>query len=367
MPVTIGAQPQAFSATASRWGIAATAHRAAQPHFAATAAPGNTMQATAHRVIAKRWLDECADVYDITVDEHHNFLLADGVFVHNSVDGDNAAAARYTEVRMSRITNEMLADIEKETVDFQPNYDESLSEPKVLPVRFPQLLVNGSEGIAVGMATKMPPHNLTEIVDATIALVRDPGTTIEELMKFVSGPDFPTGGFIYGKSEIRKAYTEGRGILQLRARAGIDRLEQGTTSRDAIVVTEIPFQVNKSRLLERIGELINEKKIDGIHDLRDESDRDGMRFVVELKRDAIPQVVLNNLYKLTPMQTSFGIINLAIVNGQPRVLTLKQMLEAFVDFRREVVRRRAQYELRRAQARAHILEGLTKAIDALVG
>ncbi len=308
-------------------------------------------------------------VYDTIVRMAQNFSLryplVDGQGNFGSVDGDNAAAARYTEVRMSRITNEMLSDIEKETVDFQPNYDESLSEPKVLPVRFPQLLVNGSEGIAVGMATKMPPHNLTEIVNATIALVRDPGTTIEELMKFVSGPDFPTGGFIYGKSEIRKAYTEGRGILQLRAKAGVDRLEQGTMMRDAIVVTEIPFQVNKSRLLERIGELINEKKIDGIHDLRDESDRDGMRIVVELKRDAIPQVVLNNLYKLTPMQTSFGIINLAIVNGQPRVLTLKQMLEAFVDFRREVVRRRTQYELRRAQARAHILEGLTKAIDAL--
>jgi DNA gyrase subunit A len=308
-------------------------------------------------------------VYDTIVRMAQDFSLryplVDGQGNFGSIDGDNPAAMRYTEVRMARITNELMADIEKETVNFQPNYDESLSEPSVLPARVPNLLLNGSDGIAVGMATKIPPHNLTEIADATIALVRDPATTIDELMKFVSGPDFPTGGFIYGKNEIRKAYKEGRGILQLRAKAGIDRLEQGNTTRDAIVVTEIPFQVNKSRLLERIGELINEKKIDGIHDLRDESDRDGMRIVIELKRDAIPQVVLNNLYKLTPMQTSFGIINLSIVNGQPRILNLKQMLEAFVDFRREVVRRRTQYELRRAQARAHILEGLTKAIDAL--
>lgn len=312
-----------------------------------------------------RRLAERADVYDITVDVHHNFLLASGVFVHNSIDGDNPAAQRYTEVRMARITNELLADIEKETVNFQPNYDESLSEPSVLPVRFPQLLVNGSEGIAVGMATKIPPHNLTEILNATIELVKNPMASLADLMKFVSGPDFPTGGFIYGRNEIRKAYTEGRGILQLRARAGIDRIEHGNSMRDAIVVTEIPYQVNKARLLERIGELVNEKRIDGIHDLRDESDRDGMRIVIELKRDAMPQVVLNNLYKMTPMQTSFGIISLAIVNGQPRILNLRQILEAFIDFRREVVRRRTQYELKRAQARAHILEGLTKAIDAV--
>jgi DNA gyrase subunit A len=215
------------------------------------------------------------------------------------------------------------------------------------------------------MATKIPPHNLTEIVDATLALLKDPETTVQDLTKIVTGPDFPTGGFIYGRDEIRKSYEEGRGVLQIRARAGIDRIGRGAQERDAIVITEIPFQVNKARLLERIAELINEKKVEGISDLRDESDRTGMRIVVELKRDAVPQVVLNKLYKLTPMQSSFGVINLAIVNGQPRVLNLKQMLEAFIEFRREVVRKRTEYEVRKARARAHILEGLTKAIDAL--
>src|SRR5690349_21214802 len=272
---------------------------------------------------------------------------------------------RYTEVRMAKLANEVLADIEKETVNFQPNYDESLSEPTVLPTRVPNLLINGSDGIAVGMATKIPPHNLTEIVEATLALLKDPEVTVQDLTKIVTGPDFPTGGFIYGREEIRKSYEEGRGVLQIRARAGIDRIGRGAQERDAIVITEIPFQVNKARLLERIAELVNEKKLDGISDLRDESDRTGMRIVVELKRDAVPQVVLNKLYKLTPMQSSFGVINLAIVNGQPRVLNLKQMLEAFIEFRREVVRKRTEYELRKAKARAHILEGLTKAIDAL--
>jgi DNA gyrase subunit A len=266
---------------------------------------------------------------------------------------------------MARLANEVLADIEKETVDFQPNYDESLSEPKVLPTRIPNLLINGSDGIAVGMATKIPPHNLTEVIDATLAVLKNPDIQPEELLKIVTGPDFPTGAFIYGRTEIRNSYLTGRGVLQLRARAGIDRIGRGTQERDAIVITEIPFQVNKARLIERIAELVNEKKLEGISDLRDESDRTGMRIVVELKRDAVPQVVLNKLYKMTPMQSSFGVINLAIVNGQPRVLTLKQMLECFVDFRREVVRRRTEYELRKARARAHILEGLTKAIDAL--
>lgn len=318
-----------------------------------------------HRVVAKRHLEERADVYDITVDEHHNFLLADGVFVHNSIDGDSPAAMRYTEARMARLTTEILADIEKETVNFNPNYDESLSEPSVLPTRVPNLLLNGSDGIAVGMATKIPPHNLGEIVDATIALIRKPTMKLEELVKLVPGPDFPTGGFIYGREGIRQAYLTGRGIIQMRARAGIDRVGRGAHERDAVIVTEIPYQVNKARLIERIAELVNEKKIEGIADLRDESNRVGMRIVVELKRDAVPQVVLNKLYKLTPMQSSFGVINLAIVGGQPRVLNLKQMLEAFVEFRREVVRRRTEYELRRARARAHILEGLNKAIDAL--
>jgi DNA gyrase subunit A len=308
-------------------------------------------------------------VYDTIVrlaqDFSMRYPLIDGQGNFGSVDGDAAAAMRYTEVRMARIANEVLTDIEKETVDTQPNYDESLSEPKVLPTRIPNLLINGSDGIAVGMATKIPPHNLTEIVDATTALLKNPEIPIEDLTKIVTGPDFPTGGFIYGRNEIRTSYLEGRGVLQLRARAGIDRIGRGTQERDAIVITEIPFQVNKARLIERIAELINEKKLDGISDLRDESDRTGMRIVVELKRDAVPQVVLNKLYKLTPMQSSFGVINLAIVNGQPRVLNLKQMLEAFVDFRREVVRRRTEYDLRKAKARAHILEGLTKAIDTL--
>jgi DNA gyrase subunit A len=308
-------------------------------------------------------------VYDTIVRLAQHFSmrypLIDGQGNFGSVDGDAAAAMRYTEIRMARLANEVLADIEKETVTFQPNYDESLSEPTVLPARVPNLLINGSDGIAVGMATKIPPHNLTEIVDATLALLKDPELTVEDLTKIVTGPDFPTGGFIYGREEIRKSYVDGRGVLQLRARAGIDRIGRGSQERDAIVITEIPFQVNKARLLERIAELINDKKIDGISDLRDESDRSGMRIVVELKRDAVPQVVLNKLYKLTPMQSSFGVINLAIVNGQPRVLNLKQMLEAFIEFRREVVRKRTEYELRKAKARAHILEGLTKAIDAL--
>src|SRR5882672_9334695 len=308
-------------------------------------------------------------VYDTIVRLAQNFSmrypLIDGQGNFGSVDGDAAAAMRYTEVRMARLANEILSDSEKETVDFQPNYDESLHEPTVMPARVPNLLINGSDGIAVGMATKIPPHNLTEIVDATVALLGNADITVEELAKIVTGPDFPTGGFIYGREEIKSSYLQGRGVLQLRARAGIDRIGRGAQERDAIVITEIPFQVNKARLIERIAELINDKKIDGISDLRDESDRTGMRIVVELKRDAVPQVLLNKLYKLTPMQSSFGVINLAIVNGQPRVLNLKQMLEAFIEFRREVVRRRTEYELRKAKARAHILEGLTKAIDAL--
>jgi DNA gyrase subunit A len=308
-------------------------------------------------------------VYDTIVrmaqDFSMRYPLIDGQGNFGSVDGDAPAAMRYTEVRMARLANELLADIEKETVATQPNYDESLSEPKVLPTRIPNLLINGSDGIAVGMATKIPPHNLTEIVDATIAVIRDPEIDIEDLLKIVKGPDFPTGGFLCGREEIRNSYLTGRGILQMRAKATIDRIGRGSHERDAVIITEIPFQVNKARLIERIAELANEKKLEGISEVRDESDRQGMRIVVELKRDAVPQVVLNKLFKLTPMQSSFGVINLAIVNGQPRVLNLKQMLECFVDFRREVVRRRTEYDLRKARARAHILEGLTKAIDAL--
>ncbi|MGD9629815.1 MAG: DNA gyrase subunit A [Pyrinomonadaceae bacterium] len=293
------------------------------------------------------------------------YTLVDGQGNFGSVDGDNAAAMRYTEVRLEKLTNEVLADIEKETVDFQPNYDDSLQEPSVLPTKVPLLLVNGSEGIAVGMATKIPPHNLTEVLDAAIAVIKTPDISIDELIKIVPGPDFPTGGFIYGREEIHRAYRTGRGVIQMRAKAAIDRIGRGDRERDAVVVTEIPYQINKARLLEKIAELVHEKRLDGISELRDESNREGMRIVIELKRDAVPQVVLNKLYKLTPLQASFGIISIAIVRGQPRVLNLKEMLEHFIEFRRDVVRRRTEFELRKAQARAHILEGLNKAIDAL--
>ncbi|MGH9946415.1 MAG: DNA gyrase subunit A [Pyrinomonadaceae bacterium] len=308
-------------------------------------------------------------IYDSIVrmaqDFSMRYTLIDGQGNFGSVDGDNPAAMRYTEVRLEKLTNEVLADIEKETVDFQPNYDETLQEPKVLPTKLPLLLLNGSEGIAVGMATKIPPHNITEILTATLTLLEKPTTSIDELIKIVPGPDFPTGGFIYGREEIHRAYREGRGVIQMRAKAAIDRIGRGEREKDAIVVTEIPYQVNKARLLEKISELIHEKRLEGISEVRDESNREGMRIVVELKRDAIAQVVLNKLYKLTALQASFGIINIAIVNGQPRVLNLKEMLEHFIEFRREVVRRRTEFELRKAQARAHILEGLNKAIDAL--
>ncbi len=308
-------------------------------------------------------------IYDSIVrmaqDFSMRYPLVDGQGNFGSIDGDNAAAMRYTEVRLAKIANEILDDINKETVDFQPNYDESLSEPKVLPTRVPLLLVNGSEGIAVGMATKIPPHNLTEVLDATIALIKDPEISFDELIRHVPGPDFPTAGFIYGREGIVSAYKTGRGIIQMRAKAVVDEIGRGDRVRNAVVITEIPYQVNKARLIEKIAELVHEKRLDGISEIRDESSREGMRVVIELKRDAIPQVILNKLYKLTPMQSSFGIINIAIVDGQPKVLTLKQMLEAFVEFRREVVRRRTEFDLRKAQARAHILEGLNKAIDAL--
>src|SRR5438067_4166143 len=308
-------------------------------------------------------------VYDTIVrmaqDFSMRYPLIDGQGNFGSVDGDPPAADRYTEARLARVATALLEDLDKDTVDFRENYDVSEVEPDVLPARIPNLLINGSDGIAVGMATKIPPHNLTEIVDATIAVIRDADIDIEKLLKIVKGPDFPTGGFICGREEIKNSYRTGRGILQMRAKASIDRIGRGSHERDAVIISEIPFQVNKAKLIERIAELANEKKLEGISEVRDESDRQGMRIVVELKRDAVPQVVLNKLFKLTPMQTSFGVINLAIVNGQPRVLNLKQMLECFVDFRREVVRRRTEYELRKAKARAHILEGLTKAIDAL--
>ncbi len=308
-------------------------------------------------------------IYDSIVrmaqDFSMRYPLIDGQGNFGSIDGDNAAAMRYTEVRLAKIANEVLNDIEKETVNFQGNYDDTLSEPTVLPTKVPLLLVNGSEGIAVGMATKIPPHNLSEVLSGTIALLKEPTLSADDLMKYIPGPDFPTAGFIYGREEIKRACREGRGIIQMRARAAIDRIGRGDREKDAIIITEIPYQVNKAKLIEKIAELVHEKKLDGISELRDESNRLGMRIVLELKRDAIAQVVLNKLYKLTPMQSSFGIINIAIVDGQPKLLTLKQMLEHFVEFRREVVRRRTEYDLRKAQARAHILEGLNKAIDAL--
>ena len=292
------------------------------------------------------------------------YPLVDGQGNFGSVDGDSPAAYRYTEARLTRIATEMLADIDKDTVDFIPNYDESREEPTVLPTRYPNLLVNGSGGIAVGMATNIPPHNLSEVIDATIYLIQNPTAKLKTLMGMMPGPDFPTGGFIYGREGIKKAYETGRGMILMRARASIDRAGKAG-ERMAIVVTEIPFQVNKAKLLERIAELVNDKKLEGISDLRDESDREGMRIVMELKRDAIPDIVLNNLYKLTPMQQSFGVINLAIVNGQPRELNLIDTLNIFFEHRREVVIRRTRFDLRKAEARAHILEGLKKALDNL--
>jgi DNA gyrase subunit A len=313
-------------------------------------------------------------VYDAMVrmvqDFSMRYPLIDGQGNFGSIDGDAAAAYRYTEARLTRIATELLADIEKETVEFIPNYDESRQEPTVLPTRIPNLLINGSDGIAVGMATKIPPHNIDEIIEATVHLIQHPNAKVADLMKFVPGPDFPTGGFIYGRAGIRQAYETGRGVMQLRARAAVDTIGRGAQEREAIVVTEIPFQVNKAKLIEQIADLVNEKRIEGISEIRDESDREStankkVRIVIELKRDSIAQVILNKLYKLTPMQTSFGVINLSIVNGQPRVLNLVETLNEFITFRREVVRNRTQYDLRKAKARAHILEGLVKALDVL--
>jgi DNA gyrase subunit A len=307
-------------------------------------------------------------VYDALVrmaqDFSMRYPLVDGQGNFGSVDGDAAAAYRYTEARLTRAATEMLADIDKETVDFIPNYDESRQEPTVLPTRIPNLLVNGASGIAVGMATNIPPHNLSEVIEAAVYLIQNPNARLKTLMNMLPGPDFPTGGFIYGREGILQAYETGRGTIVMRARAAVDRVGRAG-ERMAIVITEIPFQVNKAKLIERIAELINDKKIEGISDLRDESDREGMRIVIELKRDAIPDIVLNNLYKLTPMQQTFGVINLAIVNGQPRELNLVDTLNIFIEHRREVVIRRSRYELKKAEARAHILEGLKKALDQL--
>ncbi len=287
------------------------------------------------------------------------YMLVDGQGNFGSIDGDSAAAMRYTEVRMAKIAHELLADIEKETVDFVPNYDESESEPEVLPARLPNLLINGSAGIAVGMATNIPPHNLTEVTNACLALIDDPAIDISGLMQHIPGPDFPTAGIINGAAGIHEAYHTGRGRIYVRARTEVEEMESG---RQRIVVTELPYQVNKARLLEKIAELVKEKKIEGISELRDESDKDGMRMVIELKRGEVPEVLLNNLFKQTQMQSVFGINMVALLDGQPKLLNLKQMLEAFIRHRREVVTRRTIFELRKARERAHVLEGLAVAL-----
>ena len=294
------------------------------------------------------------------------YLLVDGQGNFGSIDGDNAAAMRYTEARMAKLTHELMADIDKETVDFQPNYDEKELEPTVMPTRVPNLLVNGSAGIAVGMATNIPPHNLGEVVDALLALIDDPQIDIDSLMAYIPGPDFPTGGIINGTAGIQLAYRTGRGRVRMRARTEIEVADNG---REAIIVTEIPYQVNKARLIEKIAELVKDKKIEGIGERRDESDKDGMRIYIEIKRGESAEVVLNNLYQQTQMESVFGINMVALVDGRPKLLNLKQFLEAFVRHRREVVTRRTIFELRKARARAHVLEGLTVAlanIDAMI-
>src|SRR5438105_13026690 len=306
-------------------------------------------------------------IYDTLVrmaqDFNMRYPLVDGQGNYGSVDGDPPAAMRYTEARLTKLAEEMLADIDKETVDFRPNYDESRLEPLVLPAKAPNLLINGAGGIAVGYATNIPTHNLAEVVDGLIRLIDSPDTTIEELMELIPGPDFPTAGYIYGTQGIKDAYRTGRGLLQMRAKVVVETDER--TERDRVLVTEIPYQVNKAKLIEKIAELIQERRIEGIADLRDESDRDGMRIVIELKRGEIPLVLLNNLYKHTPMQSTFGVIMLALVNNRPEVLNLKQILAAFIEHRREVVVRRTAYDLRKAEERAHILEGLKIALGNL--
>ena len=305
-------------------------------------------------------------VYDAIVrmaqDFSMRYKLADGHGNFGSIDGDSAAAMRYTEVRMSKISELMLQDIEKDTVDFTPNYDESLKEPSVLPAKFPQLLVNGTSGIAVGMATNIPPHNIGEVIDATLMLIDNPDAELGDLMEKIKGPDFPTAAQILGNDGIIDAYKTGRGSIKMRAKTEIDTLPNG---KPRIIVTELPYQVNKARLIEKIADLVREKTIEGITDLRDESDRDGMRIVMELRKDINPQIMLNQLFKHTQMQDSFGVIMLALVNGKPEVLNLKQVLHYYIKHQEEIITRRTKFDLERAKARAHILEGLTKAIDNL--
>ncbi|WP_211960704.1 DNA gyrase subunit A [Cupriavidus plantarum] len=303
-------------------------------------------------------------VYDTIVRMAQNFslryMLVDGQGNFGSVDGDNAAAMRYTEIRLSKIAHEMLQDIDKETVDFEPNYDGSEKEPGILPARIPNLLINGSSGIAVGMATNIPPHNLNEVVDACLHLLRNPDATVDDLIEIVPAPDFPTAGIIYGIQGVREGYRTGRGRVVMRARTHFEDIDRG--QRQAIIVDELPYQVNKRTLLERIAELVTEKKVEGISDIRDESDKSGMRVVIELKRNEVPEVVLNNLYKNTQLQDTFGMNMVALVDGQPRLLNLRQMLDAFLSHRREVVTRRTVFELRKARERGHVLEGLAVAL-----
>ncbi|GIW47690.1 MAG: DNA gyrase subunit A [Deltaproteobacteria bacterium] len=306
-----------------------------------------------------------AAIYDALVrmaqDFSMRYPLIDGQGNFGSIDGDPPAAMRYTEVRLARIAGEMLADIDKETVDFVPNYDGSASEPTVLPARVPNLLLNGASGIAVGMSTNIPPHNLGELVDAIVAQIRNPKISIDELMNYIPGPDFPTGGFICGRDAIKEAYATGRGVIKIRARARIEKQKKG--ERESIIITEIPYQVNKAKLIERIADLVKSEKIQGISDIRDESDREGIRIVLELKRGENPKVILNQLYKHTPMDTSFGIIMLALVRNQPRILSLKELINQFIEHRKEIVTRRTEFELRKAEERLHILEGIKVALD----
>jgi len=303
-------------------------------------------------------------VYDTIVrmaqDFSLRYLLVDGQGNFGSVDGDNAAAMRYTEIRLSKIAHELLADIDKDTVDFGPNYDGSEREPLLLPARIPNLLINGSSGIAVGMATNIPPHHLGEVVEGCLLLLRRPEASIDELIELIPAPDFPTAGIIYGVNGVREGYRTGRGRVVIRARTHFEDIDRGT--RTAIVVDELPFQVNKRTLQEKIAELVQEKKLEGISDIRDESDKSGMRLVIELKRGEVPEVVLNNLYKQTQLQDTFGMNMVALVDGQPRLLNLKQMLEAFLSHRREVVTRRTVFDLRKARDRGHVLEGLAVAV-----
>ena len=305
-----------------------------------------------------------ASVYDAMVrlaqDFSTRYLLVDGHGNFGSVDGDPPAAYRYTESRMSKISTEMLTDIEKDTVDFIPNYDDRLKEPTVLPSRFPNLLVNGSTGIAVGMATNIPPHNLGEVIDGMCCLIDNPDASLEELMEHIKGPDFPTAGIIMGRSGIRAAYATGRGKITVRARAEIKENKNG---RMSIVVTELPYQVNKKRLIESIADLVKDKRIDGISDINDYSGRHGMQLVIDLKREANAQVVLNSLYTMTQLQITYGIISLALVDGVPRILSLKQILEHYIKFQEEVITRRTRFDLKKAMEREHILEGLKTALD----